>query len=501
MAEVSLNGSALGNGLQTLLMAADIVPGDAPSYQLCKDIYTFHVFGQKMAEAPIRLAQSQKREITVAKSPGEHVVKRFEEQWKKDHCDKVIFNLFRQSRIYGIASVAMIVEGLGTDVPVDFWKLPDLSVSFNVLDPMNTAGSLVLSQDPNSPEFQKHRGIRVMGKAYHRSREVTVLNEEPIYISFTSSAFGFVGRSVYQRALFPLKTFVQTMVTDDLVTLKVGVIITKIKQAGAVINERMRSMVGLKRNVVKEAVTGNVISVGNEDSVESLNMQNLDGPYGMARTNCIKNVATAADMPAKLLENETMVSGFGEGTEDAKNIAKYVDRTREEMEPAYAWFDEITMYRAWTPEFFATLQAQFPEQYGEPVDLGALEGAEKEAAVEANRAAYVKAFYAWKNSFETKWPSLLTEPDSEKAKTADVKLKAIIAALEVLMPNLDPDNKARLVQWAQDNINAIELLFDSRMELDIEALRTYVPPLPTMQAEEQEAEEPAAKPKPFSAAA
>jgi hypothetical protein len=41
----------------------------------------------------------------------------------------------------------------------------------------------------------------------------------------------------------------------------------------------------------------------------------------------------------------------------------------------------------------------------------------------------------------------------QQAKTDDVKLKAIIATIEVFGPMMDPENKATLLQWAQDNIN------------------------------------------------
>lgn len=460
MAFASISASAVGNTLQELLVAPDIQAGDEPSYQLCKALYLYHALGQKMVEAPTRLAQSQKREISVPGAPGDHLVKAFESKWKELGVDKVIFNAMRQSRMYGVSTLALFAMGRDGKVtppetPLELEKLRDQVVAFNVYDPLNTAGSLVLNQNPLSADFQKAEGFATCGQRFHPSRGVTVMNEEPIYLAYTTSAFGFVGRSVYQRALLPLKSFVQTMRTDDLISLKAGVIIAKIKQAGAIINERMQRMFGLKRDVVREAVLGNVISISSADneSIETLNMQNLDGAYGMARTNILKNIATAADMPAQLIENETMVSGFGEGTEDAKNIAKYVDRHREEMEPLYSWFDKIVMYLAWTPEFFETLQDMFPDAYG--------------------ASNFEAEFTRWRNSFTSKWPSLLVEPDSEKAKAAKVKLEGVISALQNLGPMLDPFGKAKLVQWAVDEINSIDFLFSSRFELDFDALLSW----------------------------
>ena len=458
MAEVIAAGASLGNTLSDLLLAPDIEPGADPSYQLCKAIYLYHPLGRKMAEAPTILAQSQAREVVVDDAPSDRVVQRFRDVWDSLGCDKHIFNVVRQSRIYGIASIAALVGEEDPAEPMGWEDLASKEVGFNVLDPLNTAGSLVLNQDPNAPDFQKHAGIRVFGKKYHRSREVTLLNEEPIYIAFTSSAFGFVGRSVYQRALFPLKSFVQTMITDDLISLKVGVLVAKVKNAGSIVNQAMKTFVGLKRDVVKEAQVGNVISVGPDEAIESIDMQNLDGPFELARKNILKNIATAADMPAALLENETMVSGFGEGTEDAKNIAKFVDRHRQEIDPVYAWFDRIAMRKAWTEEFYETIRHDFPEEYKD--------------------VPYQTAFVRWQNSFKAKWPSLLTEPDSERAKTEKVKLEGVVSVIQVLGAMLDPENKARLVQWAVDEVNESELLFATDLDFDADEFAAYVPPDP-----------------------
>src|SRR6185437_1667829 len=177
---------------------------------------------------------------------------------------------------------------------------------------------------------------------------------------------------------------------------------------------------------------------------------------------------------AKLLNSETFAEGFGEGTEDAKAIAHYIDGLREEMDPLEEFFDNIAMHRAWSSEFFDTIKALHPDSYG--------------------GKTYEQAFYEWKNSFAAVWPSLLKEPDSEKVKTDDVKLKAIIATVEVFGPLLDPENKATLLMWAQDNINENKLMFTDPMVLDFEALRNYVPPQPVMQGAQEPGE-----PKPFSA--
>ena len=458
MASIEITGSALGNGLQQLLMCDNIEPGDEPSYQLCKIIYTQHPLGKKLAEKPINIAMSQERELSVPNSPEDAIKEAFLKEWESIGADKHIFNVMRLSRIYGIASVAYGALGVPTDKPIDPKDLADLDLYFNILDPLNTAGSLVLNQDPNSPDFQKHSGIAVNGVTYHRSRSVTIMNEEPIYLQYVNSAFGFTGRSVYARSLFPLKSFIQSMITDDLVTLKAGVIIAKTKQAGSIVDRVMEKTMGVKRNFVKEAATGNVLSINIDESIEALDLKNADTGMITARKNILENIASASSMPAKLLNNESFAEGFSDGDEESKHIAEYINGIREEMRPLYDFFDKIVMARAWNPEFYKTIQARFPEY---------------------KNVGYTKAYYDWCNSFKVEWPSLLQEPASELVKVDEVKLKAAISVAEVLLSQCDPDNKAVLIAWLADNFNENKILFKHPLNLDYDALAAYTPPEPS----------------------
>jgi hypothetical protein len=171
----------------------------------------------------------------------------------------------------------------------------------------------------------------------------------------------------------------------------------------------------------------------------------------------LENIASASGMPAKMLTEEQFAEGFGEGQEDAKAIARYIDGIRVQMKPLYDYFDKIVMHRAWNPEFYKTIQRDY-EEY--------------------QTVTYEQAFYAWKNSFEAKWPSLLKEPDSELVKVDEVRLRAVVAWVQTLMPTIDPENKARLIEWAVDNFNSLKFLFDVPLNLDYEAMANYTPPQP-----------------------
>jgi hypothetical protein len=466
-----------GSQLTQLLNAEDIVPGSPVGYQLCKTIFAYHQLGAKIAEKPIVLAQSQERIITIPAGPEERLVEAFRREWSGIGADGWIKSAKVTARIYGISSIVVGDRRypMRSDQPLDVLKLHEIEPYFNVLDPLNTAGSLVLDQDPNSPEFQKAREVRVGNRIYHPSRTVITMNEQPIYIEWTNSAFGFVGRSVYQRALYPLKTLVQAMITDQLVTFKVGLLVAKMAAPGPVINNRILNFFGIKRSALKAGVTGNVLTIGEKDSIESLNFQNLEGPARLCRENALKDVAMGVGMPSKLLEQEEMVGGMAEGSEDAKQIADYIATERTGMDPLYKWFDKIVMRRAWSPQFYEALKQDVPEY---------------------RKIPYETAFYTWSNSFSAKWPNLLAEPESDAIQVEKTRFEAVTALVESLInAGIDPVNKARVIAWAADEVNSRRKLFSAPLEIDEDALANYVPPVPTMGGGDEKEHEPA----PFSA--
>ena len=161
-----------------------------------------------------------------------------------------------------------------------------------------------MNQNPNDVSFLKPLTIQVQGQPYHTTRTIIHMNEDPLYLDYTSSAYGYVGRSVYQRALFPLKSFLQSMITDDLVTKKAGVIVAKLKPPGSIINNVMQSIAGVKRAMLKDALVGSVLNISIEESIESLNLQNIDTSARSARKNILENIAAAAEMPAKLVNSK-----------------------------------------------------------------------------------------------------------------------------------------------------------------------------------------------------
>lgn len=453
-------GSCSHSELMALLDSDDIQPGSTAGYQTCKTIYLFHPLGGKMVDRPIKMAMNESRTVHISQAYGieQRLRDAFEREWKALGADRHIANAARISRIYGVSAIAMLVDNQEPSSAVDYRTLYKHNVTFNILDPLNTAGSIVLNQDPNAQDFQKVEGIRVAGKPYHKSRCVVQQNEDPIYLAYNSAAFGFTGRSVYQRALFPLKSFIQTMRTDDMVAVKGGLLVTKIKGPSSVVNNMMQKLSGIKRMMLKRGKTGEVLQIGDSDNIESIDLSNLEKPLDSARKHILENVAAAADMPAIILNSETFAQGFGEGTEDARAVAVYIDNIREWLDQLYAFFIRVCQYRAWSIEFFQSLRADFPEL----------------------KNTYSLYFSSWINNFEYRWPSSLKEPESEKVKVDEIRFKAIVSMLEVMFPqvNTDDENRALLIEWAQANANANENLFPQRLDLDIDSLKANRPQQP-----------------------
>ena len=459
MSEITISNTGLPSPLMEFLQAEAIEPGSPVGYQTCKAIFEFHPLAAKIIEKPIVLALSKPRILAMDMHPKDMLIKAFQDEWDSLEATNIIRDVTFLKRVYGVAAVIYGAEGVPTDQPIDPWTLPDLDIYFNKLDPLNLAGSTVTNQNPNAPDFQKPKTfITAAGQPYHPSRSCIVFNNTPIYLAYQSSGFGFTGRSVFQRALYPLKSFVQSMVTDDLVTFKAGLLVIKQKQSGSIVNRLMQVGAGIKRSMLQQGVTGNVLSIDVDEDIESIDLNNTDTAMTTARDNIVANIAAATETPAILLKDEAFTNAFAEGTEDSKAIAQYVTGLRNDMRSLFTFFDKIVMHRAWTKQFYEAVQAKYPEMYA--------------------GKTYEEAFYEWKDAFRPLWENLIEETPSEKVKTEEVKLKGITEMLRTILPVINPENRAIAIQWAQDNLSEMPDMFKSTMQLDIDAIADYEPPTP-----------------------
>lgn len=444
-----VGASGIGSALSRLLASNDdIVPGSSIGYELAKLIYVYHPLGARMAVTPINLAQSMPRDISIPGSPERLLKREYMRVWKhfnRNGADRVIRDIATLARVYGICSGVVGVRGTDPKEPLDVWHMTMENTFVSVFDPLNTAGSLVLNQNPNDPDFMKPTPIYVSGVAWHPSRTVVVMNEEPVYIQWSASAFGFSGRSVYQRALYPLKSYIQSMLTDDIITRKAALLVAKMEMPSSIINRITQSFYQGKRDNILSAQSGNVLQIGPQDEIESLDLRNVREAAEFARNNCIANCALSVPMPVQVLNMQTLALGFGEGSEDAKQIARYVENVRLWLDPIYEYFDDKIMHIAWSEEFYKSIQHEVPEYANVP---------------------YRTAFYKWKNAFVARWPNPLVEPDSEAVKREVQIADTAVGYMEIMAPLLDKKNQFRLMQWAAKVINDREAMMTDPLVLD-----------------------------------
>lgn len=468
MAEESING-ALNSQLAEFLMGEDIQPGSEAGYKMCKIIWEYHPLGGKMVEKPIEMAMFKPRIYNVSDDAEDRIVNAFIETWKRLNVTQKIKNLFFNARCFGAAAAGIGQDSASSYKPITKMGLEEADIFINIFDPLVAAGSMVTSQDPNARDFQQpDKYLNIQGKKWHPSRTIKVFTGSPIYLSYQSSAMGFTGRSVFQRCLYPLRSYVNTMVTNDLVSEKAGVMVEKVAQNSSTISNILGMANQAKRAMLKAVKNKGVLSIGQNDSIESLNLQNIDGAMNAARNNIIADIAAGSDVPAAILKDEAFANGFGEGKEDSKAVAQYIDSVRQSIDPVISFFEEIVQYIAWNEDFFNSLKNEYPDIYTDD---------------------YYTTFFRWRASFDAKWPELQEKSPEDRQDSEGKLLEQTNKTFETLYPRLDPDNQAVAAQWLSDVINVLESYEGSPLVLDMDKLKNYRPPEPPAGGGNEEAEE------------
>ncbi|WP_330555204.1 hypothetical protein [Burkholderia multivorans] len=387
-----------------------IEPGSGLDYALAKRIYLEHPLGSRIVDSPITLAFTQKREIS---GVPEEAKKAFLSAWKQARADVAIKNTARHARIYGAGTLVDLGDG-----------------TFKVYDPLLTAGSIVGNiGEPLSRDFLTADDPVVRGSQFNNQNSIVLYNGAQVYLAYSASAFSYGGRSVFYNMLPMLAGFLYSIDVDTLVLKKAGALVAKTKPVGAAGNRITQFFRRKKADDVKRALNGNVIAIETDESIETINMTNSDDMV-TARDNMISNIATAMDAPALILKNAVLTQGFGEGSEDAKILAQYVERYREEIECLFDWITPKIQALAWSEEWYQSFQMSHPEY----------------ASI-----SYQSAINFWKANFSFAWPNYLSEPDSEKRKGQKDSFDAYMQVYRELQSGIrNPENRRALAQTMID---------------------------------------------------
>lgn len=457
MAEIQINTN-LSSELMQILDSDAIKPGTDVGYNTCKLLWQFHPLGGKLVEKPINMAMCKPRSYNVETDPDERVVRQFREVWERMGLNEKIKNLFYVSRCYGAAAIGVGTDGVTCKDPLPTFGLREDDVYINVWDPLNAAGSMVTDQNPNSRFFQQANAtLKIASKSWHPSRTLKIFNGTPIYLEYQNSTFGFTGRSVFQRVLYPMKSYIGTMVANNLVAKKAGVLVAKTEQNGSVASGIMAAATGKKRENVKFSENEGVLSIGTKDDIESLNLQNIDKALSTARDNIISDIAAGSDVPAILIKEEAFSNGFGEGKEDSKAISQYVDGVRQVIEPVMDYFERLVRYIAWNEDFYTSLKNDYPDIITED---------------------YQTTFRMWEREFDAGWQELVEESPDKRRESDSKVVQQAGALFSIMAQQLDPENRAMAAEWLASVTNATETYGDSPMIIDKEALSKYQPPPP-----------------------
>ncbi|TGC25836.1 phage portal protein [Escherichia sp. E1130] len=457
MAEIQFNNN-ISSELTKILDHEGIQPGTDVGYELCKLLWQYHPLGGKLVEKPINMAMCKPRTYNVETDPDERVVRQFREVWERMGLNEKIKNLFYVSRCYGAAAIGVGTDGATCKDPLPTFGLREEDVYINVWDPLNAAGSMVTDQNPNSRFFQQANAtLKIASKSWHPSRTLKIFNGTPIYLEYQNSTFGFTGRSVFQRVLYPMKSYIGTMVANNLVAKKAGVLVAKTEQNGSVASGIMAAATGKKRENVKISENEGVLSIGTKDDIESLNLQNIDKALSTARDNIISDIAAGSDVPAILIKEEAFSNGFGEGKEDSKAISQYVDGVRQLIEPVMDYFERLVRYIAWNEDFYTSLKNDYPDIITED---------------------YQTTFRMWEREFDAGWQELVEESPDKRRESDSKVVQQAGALFSIMAQQLDPENRAMAAEWLASVTNATETYGDSPMIIDKEALSKYQPPPP-----------------------
>lgn len=455
MAEIQFNNN-MSSELTKILDSDEIQPGTDVGYDLCKLLWMYHPLGGKLVEKPITMAMCKPRQYNVDTDPDERVIRQFMTVWERMGLNDKVKNLFFISRCYGAAAIGVGTDGVSCKDELPTFGLKEDDVYINVWDPLNAAGSMVTDQNPNSKYFQQaNRTLKITGKNWHHSRTMKIFNGTPIYLEYQNSSFGFTGRSVFQRVLFPMKSYIGTMNANDLVSQKAGVMVAKTAQNGSVISGIMAAAAKAKREIVKIARTGGVINIGTGDDIESLNLQNIDKALNAARDNIISDIASGSDVPAILIKEEAFSTGWSEGSEDSKAISQYIDGVRQQIEPVMDYFERLVQYIAWNEDFFNALKDDFPDVITED---------------------YKTTFYQWRREFNAKWQELVEESPDKRRESDSKVIQQASAVYTSLEKNFDPENRATLAEWLANIVNATQTYGDVPLLIDMDTLANYIPP-------------------------
>ncbi len=167
------------------------------------------------------------------------------------------------------------------------------------------------------------------------------------------------GAAFGQRALHPLKSFIQPC-ADDMVTIKAGVRWWRSSNRPAlIVNNMMQKMSGIKRWMLKRG-NGDVLQVGNTTKFESLDMQNPKIAWIPPAITFWRILRRRQTCPRSLLQRRRLRADLAKVPRVQKAVAQYINDIAQDLQPLqYDFCSHRSVTSAWSPESFRGAEKRF----------------------------------------------------------------------------------------------------------------------------------------------
>ena len=383
--------------------------------------------------------------------PDTNIVPEAKERFEKiaNQATVPVIRAFKLAFVYGAAGIGLVVNNEDPNKPIDtgwFSQQLENGYAISTFDSLITAGSFTANIDPNSVEFQKVLDFSVNGKKYHYSRCKVVFNplEDPNYLQWESTAYGFVSASIIKRALPALQDYLLNKIAKRKLLKKVASFVHKQDAKSTVYDKITEYVAKIKRSKVEDLTSGEAVIIGTEESIESFNLSNHQQVMQFLSDDNMDDIANATGWQASYLKHAMLSTGMADGSNDAAQIDKMLYGVQNFTKPIFEWIDDILFYVAWTDSFIDSIALQYPDIYrGKTIN---------------------QIRTLWRTGYERVFNPPTAEPAKDKAATDKTTVENISAIATLLQ---QVSSNQQLFDFVQNAFNTANIL--NGIEIDIDS--------------------------------
>jgi hypothetical protein len=416
------------------------------SYDNCKTILNYHPLAPAITRKPFTDAFARGFEYSF---PDNNIVPEAKERFEKmaEKATEWVIDTYRLALGYGLSGLSLVIDGENPAAPIDTgWISSQLEnlFSFNSLDPLPIAGSVVTDLDPNSPKFLKSFAFRVRGQSYHFSRCQVVVNpvESKDYLKYRSENYGFNPPSIFVRALPALQQYLRLRIAENFLGSKVASIVINQDVKSSVYDKITEVISKIKRSKVDDLTNGQVITIGLDDKISSLDLANAHQVMAYLHESNMNDLASSTGWQASYLKHAMLSTGFADGSNDAAQIDKMLFGVQGFTKKTFQWIDDILFYCAWTDSFIDSIAQQYPDIY---------------RGYSRNQIRNM-----WRTGYERIYNPPTAEPAKDKSESQKTQLD-IINGVATLLQQVS--GQPALFDFVQNAINTANIL-DAEIEID-----------------------------------